>query len=147
MPEADDKTPELSAHRNAEGLFERPNHPDWDLLVEVTKVHDQEQAEVEAQKGEPLIILPEDTDMYSVAYMSQQRVIRSRKRVPDDGDYEAATGREASIWVDGFTLGMRFAAARQQGLATEFATDFDNLIGGANKTDGNRRQRRAKGKR
>lgn len=121
-------------------FFEPPTDPDFHKLAAVVKVHDREQQAAEVERGEPVIILPHNTDPYSVAYMSQQRVIHARKRSPDDGEPDTATGREASVWVDGFTLGMRFAEARA---AANVDDVFDSFVNDSpTQVDGNRRQRR-----
>jgi hypothetical protein len=71
-----------------------------------------------------------------MAYMAQQRVMRARALLTeDDGN---TTGREATLWVDGFIAGMRYNKILQEGLASEFADHVDDVI------DGNRRQRRSR---
>lgn len=128
--------------------MERPDHPDLERLAAIVRGMDEDGEQGLKETGDRVVLMATDVDPTSLVYVAQQRSIRARMVAPDDEDPRTPTAREAMVWMDGFVAGQRFTKNHSNDLMVEFAKDFDDLLGlGANKIDGNRRQRRGKGKR
>lgn len=119
---------------------DRPQHPDFWRMSKVIVELDEQADRAADEAGEAVVITP-DIDQRSLAYVARQRVIRARNLLPEDPEGNT-TGRDGILWADGFTAGVRYA----QALAEEQDIEIEDLTG-TDKIDGNRRQRRAKGKR
>jgi hypothetical protein len=111
-------------------FVDRPQHVDFYRLAAQIKMMDREADVASAEIGDRVLIM-DDVDQYSVAYMAQQRVMRARALLAEeDGN---TTGREGVLWVDGFIAGKRYAESLAQG----------EVISGVPQ-DGNRRVRRTR---
>lgn len=113
-------------------FLERPQSVDfWRMVGAVKQIDRQSDIYRAHNHGEPVLVT-EDVDPTSIAYMSQQRVIRARQLLPEDPDGNT-TGREAAIWADGFIIGKRYAESLAAGEVANGVAE-----------DGNRRARRTR---
>lgn len=81
----------------------RPTHPDFERLAAIVRYHDDHAYEAMGKFND---LIGQTIDPDTAAYMSLQRVVRAMAKLPIFGDPVAG----ASIWLDGFLAGSRFAA-------------------------------------